>query len=240
MTHPRGLTVMHAFTAIVEADPTLPLITFYDDSSGERVELSGATLANWVAKTANLLVDGLGLGIGQIATVRLPPHWQSAAVLLGCWSAGLIVDVHDGSAADVAFVTTAGDSATPADETFALSLAPLGLPFPAGPPVGTHDFTVEVRGYGDQLPAIAAAPEQAALIDGTTHAELLSTAAAQAVPRSSRVLIDGDADPDPRAWLVAPLAAGASIVLCRHLDQALLAGRLATERAQLYPPSTEE
>ncbi len=239
MTHPRGLTVMHAFTAIVGADPTAPLMTFYDDRTGERVELSGATLGNWVAKTANLLVDGHGLGPGQIATVRLPPHWQSAAILLGCWSAGLIVDLTGGTAADVAFVTTSELPLPPADETYALSLAPLGLPFPSGPPAGTHDFTLEVRGYGDQLPPIAAAPDQLALIDGTNHADLLSTAVAQAVS-ASRVLIDGDADPDPRTWLVAPFAAGASVVLCRHLDRAGLASRLAAERAQLYPPSTEE
>ena len=44
-------------------DPARPLLTWYDDGTGERVELSGATLGNWVAKTANLLVDGCGLGI---------------------------------------------------------------------------------------------------------------------------------------------------------------------------------
>src|SRR5215468_371295 len=68
-------------------DPAQPLITWYDDATGDRAELSGATLANWVAKTANLLVDGGGLGPGDRAAVLLPPHWQTAAVLLGCWSA---------------------------------------------------------------------------------------------------------------------------------------------------------
>src|SRR5688572_1993126 len=86
-------TVVDAFATAVGTDPTRPLVTFYDDATGERVELSGATLANWVAKTANLLVDGHGLGAGDIAAVRLPPHWLSAAVLLGCWSAGLAVDL---------------------------------------------------------------------------------------------------------------------------------------------------
>ncbi len=37
------------------SDPGRPLVTFYDDATGERVELSVATFANWVAKTANLL-----------------------------------------------------------------------------------------------------------------------------------------------------------------------------------------
>ena len=34
-----------------------PVVTFYDDATGERVELSAATYANWVAKTAGLLQD---------------------------------------------------------------------------------------------------------------------------------------------------------------------------------------
>ena len=33
------------------ADASMPLLTYYDISTGERVELSGTTTANWVAKT---------------------------------------------------------------------------------------------------------------------------------------------------------------------------------------------
>jgi uncharacterized protein (TIGR03089 family) len=236
MTGSRISTIVHAFTAAVATDATRPLITFYDDATGERVELSGASLANWVAKTANLLVDGLGLGPGQIAAVRLPPHWQTAAILLGCWSAGLTVELAGSGTADVAFVTAEVDPRPAADETYALSLAPLGLPFRPGPPPGTVDFTLEVRGYGDQFAGNAAVPGQRAL-DGSTHAELLDTAAALAPPTGARLLIDGEAHPDPRSWLVAPVATGASVVLCRHLDQTLLGTRLDTERAQPWPPT---
>ena len=38
-------------------NPGRPFITFYDDATGERVELSVTTYANWVAKTASLLAD---------------------------------------------------------------------------------------------------------------------------------------------------------------------------------------
>ena len=238
MTGPPFRTVVHAFTSAIAADATQPFITFYDDATGERVELSGATLANWVAKTANLLVDGMALGPGDVAAVRLPPHWQTAAILLGCWSAGLTVDVSGSAAADVAFVTAEVDPRPVAEETYAVSLAPLGLPFRPGPPQGTVDFSVEVRGYGDQFPGNAALPGQAAL-DDATHAELLAAGAARAVPRGVRVLIDADADPDPRSWLVAPLVAGGSVVLCRHLDRSKLTTRLETERAQLWPSSTQ-
>ena len=87
----RSLTAMpddiasRASPARSRRDPTRPLLTWYDDATGERTELSGATLANWVAKTANLLVDGLGLGPGdRAARVRCrrtgrPPACCSAA-----------------------------------------------------------------------------------------------------------------------------------------------------------------
>ncbi|MBA3251958.1 MAG: TIGR03089 family protein, partial [Geodermatophilaceae bacterium] len=67
----------------VAADGAAPLITYYDDDTGERTELSAVTLANWVAKTANLWQDGLDVEPGQRVAVLLPPHWQTAAVLLG-------------------------------------------------------------------------------------------------------------------------------------------------------------
>ena len=72
-------TIPQVFAASIRRDPASPLLTFYDDASGDRTELSGATLDNWVSKTANLLVDGLGLGPGDVAAVLLPPHWQTAA-----------------------------------------------------------------------------------------------------------------------------------------------------------------
>ncbi|HKV19317.1 MAG TPA: TIGR03089 family protein, partial [Mycobacterium sp.] len=68
---------------IMNRDPVGPRITYYDDAKGERIELSTVTLANWAAKTANLLRDELGAGPGSRVAVLLPAHWQTAAVLLG-------------------------------------------------------------------------------------------------------------------------------------------------------------
>ena len=45
-----------------------------------------------------------------------------------------------------------------------------------------------------------------------------------------RVLIDADTYPDPRDWLLAPLSAGASIVLCRNTDPTRTANRAESER----------
>ena len=225
-------TVVTAFAAVIASDATRPLVTYYDDATGERTELSGATLANWVAKTANLLVDGLGLGTGDRAALALPPHWQTAAVLLGCWSAGLAVDLGPSATrAQVGFATADRLGEIRADETYALALDPFGLGFRTGAPAGAQDFNEVVRGYGDRFsPVVPVGPATVALAGGATHADLV--AAAPPAEPGARLLIDADAHPDPTYWLVAPLLAGASVVLCRNLDRARVAERLAAERAR--------
>jgi uncharacterized protein (TIGR03089 family) len=223
--------------ATVAIDPTQPLLTYYDDASGERTELSGATLANWVSKTANMVIDNGGLVIGDRAALGLPPHWQCAAVLLGCWSAGLIV-IPEPAPADVAFVFV--ENAThewPATERYALNLHPLALPM-RDVPDGYLDFNTEVRAYGDHFyPIEPVLPPADALTEGGrdwTHSALVMDAAERARRLGidgGRVIIDADVHPDPRDWLLAPLSAGASIVLCRNTDPMRTAGRAESERA---------
>ena len=70
---------------LLGADRMGPRITHYDDATGERIELSTVTLANWAAKTANLLREEFGVGPGSRVAVLLPAHWQTLAVLLGAW-----------------------------------------------------------------------------------------------------------------------------------------------------------
>jgi uncharacterized protein (TIGR03089 family) len=210
-------------------DPAQPVLTWYDDGTGERVELSGLTLANWVAKTANLLVDGCGLGSGDRATVVLPPHWQTAAVLLGCWTAGLSV----GDSGAVVFATEALDSA--AADRFLLGLAPMGLPIRGALPPGWLDYVAEVRGHGDHFAPVTPVRPESLGLAGETHGSLVTRAAARAgelgIPVGGRVLIDAGGHPDPVDWLLAPLAARASVVLCKDLDETAREGRAAAERA---------
>jgi uncharacterized protein (TIGR03089 family) len=224
-----GGTAARLLAAAVTADPAGPLLTYYDDATGERTELSAATLDNWVAKTANLLVDGHALGPGDRAAVLLPPHWQTAAVLLGCWSAGLTVSgTLAGGHVEIAFVAAdrLDGARGGADEVYGLSLAPLAAPMRPGPPPGVSDYPVEVRAYGDSYSGPPTPPGP------TAGAEpgFAGRAAALGIRAGDRVLIDAAAHPDPVDWLLAPLAAGASIVLCGHLDRAKLARRVKEER----------
>ncbi|ABP53415.1 TIGR03089 family protein [Salinispora tropica] len=217
----------------IAPDPTRPLLTWYDDATGERTELSGATCANWVAKTANLLVDGVGLAPGDTAGVLLPPHWQTAAVLLGCWSAGLTVaDSPDD--VDVLFVATgrvAEADRSYAGDRYLLALDPFARPLREVPP-GYADFASEVRTHGDHFGAPAPG--------GPAQAELAARAAARAtdlgLTPGTRVLIDVDRYPDPVDWLLAPLTANASTVLVAHPDASRLGARAVAERTTLTLP----
>ena len=82
------------FAALVQellrADGSRPLVTFYDDATGERVELSVVTYANWVAKTAGLVQDELGLERGDRVHVDLPTHWLTPVWLGAAWTVGLV------------------------------------------------------------------------------------------------------------------------------------------------------
>ncbi|HLL66237.1 MAG TPA: TIGR03089 family protein [Micromonosporaceae bacterium] len=242
-----GSAIRALFAGVVAADPSRPMHTFYDDDTGERTELSGATMDNWVAKTANLLVDGCGLGEGDVAGVWLPPHWQTAAVLVGCWSAGLTVAYGAPSDAGIAVafasleaIEAGGSRISAAPDRYALGLAPLGAPLRSVVP-GWLDYIAEVRIHGDSFAGAPVNPGSPARLEAS--GELIGSAevAAQALARAaefgiapgSRVLVDGDAYPDPRDWLLPALAVGASTVLCVHVDPTKLVARAASEQVDL-------
>ncbi|MDJ0380667.1 TIGR03089 family protein [Streptomyces sp. G-G2] len=227
------------------ADPGRPLVTFYDDATGERIELSVTTFANWVAKTANLLQGDLGAEPGDRLALLLPAHWQSAVWLIACASVGVTVEV-GGDPADADLVVSGPDTLEEAracsGERVALALRPLGGRFPQ-PPAGFADYAVEVPGQGDQFaPFVPVDPEGAALRVGgraLSYVQLVDRARADAAERGlsggSRVLsgLGFDTWEGLSAGLFAPLAAGGSAVLCRHLDQlseAALATRAESER----------
>ena len=228
------------------ADPGRPLITFYDDATGERVELSVATFANWVAKTANLLQGDLSAEPGDRLALLLPAHWQTAVWLLACSSVGVVADVC-GDPAKADLVVSGPDSLDAAracsGERVALALRPLGGRFPQAPE-GFADYAVEVPSQGDRFaPYAPVDPDEPALAVGgageLTGAELVERALADASARGlapgSRLLsgLSYDSWEGLSSGLYAPLAAGGSVVLCRHLDRLAdggLAKRIEDER----------
>ncbi|GAA4540355.1 TIGR03089 family protein [Pseudonocardia xishanensis] len=225
-------------TPILRAAPARPLVTFYDDATGERIELSAVTTANWVAKTANLLRDECDVEPGGRVAVLLPAHWQTASVLLAAWSCGAEV-VAEPAEADWVFCdrdrVDLALAAEPADGVVALSLDAFGRGID-GLPQGVIDFATEVRLHGDEFVPWEPVPDTAAALAGTTVAEILARATARAadlgLTADSRVLSTKDwvGTPGLVDGLLAVLAAGASLVQVANPDPARLDRKYESER----------
>jgi uncharacterized protein (TIGR03089 family) len=221
---------------LMASDPAGPRITYYDDKTGERIELSTATLANWAAKTANLLRDELGAGPSSRVAVMLPAHWQTAAVVFGIWWIGAEVVLRAGVEADVALCTRdrladAGDAAG-MGEVAVLSLDPFGKAAP-DLPVGVTDYATAVRVHGDQI-----SPERVpgAALDGRSVDEVLAgaraSAAAQGITGSDRVLSTATWNTADELTdnLLAVFTVGASLVQVANPDAAAMDRRRQTEK----------
>ncbi|TQC41631.1 TIGR03089 family protein [Rhodococcus sp. WS4] len=217
---------------ILKNDPAGPRVTFYDDATGERVELSALTLANWAAKTANLLRDEFALEPGARVAVLLPAHWQTAAVLLGAWWAGAEVVLEPDADADVALVSAQHlDDVEDVPEVAALSLDAFGRPVP-DLPIGITDYATSVRVHGDQFRPTVAGPALAGKSVDDVLAAAHASAEARGITGTDRVLSEKAWDsPDALIdGLVAVFAAGASLVQVTNPDAAAQSRRVDTEK----------
>lgn len=219
---------------LLKTDPMGPRITYYDDATGERIELSTVTLANWAAKTANLLRDELGAGPGTRVAVLLPAHWQTAAVLLGVWWIG--AEAVLSGPADLALCTAErleeADEAVAGGEVAVLSLDPFGKPAP-DLPIGVTDYATAVRVHGDQY---VAEPRPGAALDGRSVEDVLAAAADSAAALN---LTAGDRVMSALPWstadevvanLLAVFVVGASLVQVSNPDLSALERRRTTEK----------
>jgi uncharacterized protein (TIGR03089 family) len=236
-------------------EPATPFLTYYDDRTGERVELSYATFANWVAKTTHLLRDDLGVGPGSRVQLALPSHWQSFTLAVAAWAVGATVVPVDDPA------TLTGDGVVVTDEAglaavlprreelgfgdvLALSLRPMGAGLTAVRP-GVVDYALEVAAHGDDLPAPSSegmADETAVVVGDApvTVGALLDLAVDQAAAHDlgpeDRVLVvigDGLLDDGLLAGGLACFVAGAGMVLCLGIRGVDLPGRATTERVSV-------
>jgi uncharacterized protein (TIGR03089 family) len=233
---PEGL-----FAAIVAEQPGRPFVTFYDEATGERSELSARSLANWVAKTYFLITDELTLGVGDRALVALPAHWIALPVLLGCWTAGL--DVVGAGVADVAFVTPASlGCAAGSSDVLAVNPDAAARGFDGAPPAGATDYVASVRPQPDAWATVHASAEGGdAALDGVSRADIVAAARGRAgdlgLAAGARVLTTADWQ-SPSDWLDAvlvPLVLGGSVVIVRNGDEATVERRVQQERAVRLP-----
>lgn len=248
-------SVTHPLTRVTEdsvAGVEPPLLTYCDDATGERTELSATALGGLAARTATLLRQECGLGPGDRAAVLLPPHWQTAAVLLGAWAAGVTVSFRPWATAglaptepddepfDAVFVSQRRleswlEAVPPGRHRFVLGLAPRGAVL-TEVPAGYRDYLADLYRQPESPPGSGAVRRtDPASPDGTSYRQwgevAHGIAASLGLRPGDRALVDVARQEQPVTWLLAPLSAGASIVLCANLDPATVDARVAAEGA---------
>ncbi|MEN2742986.1 TIGR03089 family protein [Sinomonas halotolerans] len=214
------LDLLHQLRAGNSASPRL---TWYGPD-GERVELSGRVLDNWVAKTSNFLTEELDAERGTRVRIDLPGHWKSAVLALAAWQAGAVV-VDDGDA-DLVFTAApdagagAGTQAqTPAGTgtQVAVALPALAMSFPGPLPAGTLDYAALVRQFADSYepfdPPLGS--DEALRTAGSSYTQsALMSGFASGAPARARVLVGADGSlPQVLAGLLGAWAADGSAVL---------------------------
>jgi len=215
-----------------------PLLTWYDLDHGQRTELSGRTFANWVDKSANLLVSMDVDEFPRVANTVLitnPGHWVGLVWTMATWQLGgcVVAMPREGLAStdllDAAVVGPEDPHPVPGVETVACSLHPLGGPFDRKP-LGVTDYA-EVLSQPDvhwRVPATRPVCFETDL--GHSWDDL-----AQVEPSDDRRLLRAGLDP----WrtvvegLVAPLLGqGSAVVTVGGTDEQVerIAGQERTTR----------
>lgn len=223
----------------VARSPGAPLVTFYDEGSGERVELSFATYANWVAKTGSLLQDELGLARGALVAVDLPTHWLATVWLGAAWSLG--VAVGDASLASEADLVVCGPQALDTHaagtaDVVACSLLPMGARFRSPLPTGVTDFGEVVWSQPDSLLVLdPVSPQDTAWREASTSLDHTALLAMPDAPTGRLVTQVSPVSRGGLARFVGPLLSGTGTVWVAGAAAARLGALADSERADVDP-----
>jgi uncharacterized protein (TIGR03089 family) len=228
---------------ILRSDPAAPRVTFYEDTSGstkgERIELSGKVLANWVSKAGNALQDEYAAGPGSVIRLCLPPHWRALYWALAVWSVGATVDLSGELSADLLICADPSLATTlePApDDVVLVTLDALARVHTGPVPAGAMDEARELATFGDQFAAIAdPAPDDVALVSRGGRTQYEDVVPHRDWPANPRVSVAGDLT-DVLESTLATWAVDGSVVLARNGQRAggePRPERLASERVTL-------
>jgi len=228
---------------ILRSDPAQPRVTFYEDTpgptQGERIELSGKVLANWISKAGNALQDEYDLGPGSVVRLCLPPHWRAVYWAFAVWSVGATLDLVGGPVPNLLICQDPDLIATleaAPDDVVLVTLAALARAHSEPVPAGAMDEARELATYGDQFAALAdPSPEDLALITAGAHTAYRGVVPETSWPAKARVNVAGDLTQVLESTLAA-WAVDGSVVLSRADHRAggePPADRLASEHVTL-------
>ena len=208
---------------ILRSDPARPRVTFYEDTAGptqgERIELSGKVVANWISKAANALADEYDLGPGSVVRLSLPPHWRALYWAFAVWSVGGTLDCAGGPTPDLLICDDpdlAAKLAPPPGDVVLVTLAALARVHPGPVPAGAMDEARELATYGDQFTVMAdPSPDDLALITKGAQTTYRSVVPQGDWPARTRVSLAGDLQSVLESTLAA-WAIDGSVVLARN------------------------
>lgn len=150
-------TPWQALTASVARDNASPRVTFYErtpgPTHGERIELSGKVLLNWVSKAANMLTEEFDVEPGTRVALHIPAqHWRTQYWALAVWACGgsvLFSDCEQGeSPAEADVLITCCPVAGVADQ-IVVTLPALARAASEAVPSGAFDEAKEISTYSD-------------------------------------------------------------------------------------------
>lgn len=218
-----------------------PLVTAYDEATGERTELSVTTYANWVAKTSSFLVEEMDLVRGDRLRIDLPAHWLGPVFLGAAWLAGLVTTEGDDADAVVCGPTTVQAWAGSIDPSrvVACSLLPMAVRFASAVPARVRDFGIEVWSQPDAfVPWDPPAADDLAT-DLLTHEQVWRQAAAGSLlSDGGRLLSEANpTSPSGLATFTEPLVTQGSLVLVTHAVPARLDAIFDTEQCTARFPA---
>lgn len=222
--------------AALRPDSTPALIWYGPD--GERVELSGRVLDNWVAKTANLLAEELDAEPGTVIRLAMPPHWRSVVWALAGWQTGATLTVGaaaagGGTEPDVVVSNEIDQLGNGPAYQVAVAEGALALGWPGALPEGVLDYAAEVRSYGDVFMGMGSAESSATALE-YDGGSLTFEALLDREPVSRNILIPAKSD-----WFttlteaVTTWLGGGTVVLCHpsvHDTAKLVASERITEQ----------
>lgn len=181
------------FTAFISslARRQSPALLWYS-APGERIELSGRVLDNWVSKSANFMVDECELDAAQQYTLTPQVHWRSLVLLLAGLRVGARLTFEgagEGSQVHAAF-SPAEIEQSAAEYPVLVDRGPLSMRFMGQVPANTTDYCAEVRSHSDAYSGFSLPNESDAAFEGLTYRELMQRVAARAAQLSQFTAAD--------------------------------------------------
>lgn len=175
-------TTLNRFFEKLSSQQTPALIWY--SAAGERIELSGRVLMNWVDKSANLLVEECELAPDEGFDLQAPLHWRTIVLGLAALRVGALLQQDEPLVATVCTEQEAGYTNDPA-YLLAVDRAPLALSYTGDlRALAPHaeevlDYCALVRSFGDQYSGLLP-DDLAEIIEGFSYAEAYEQVLAQA------------------------------------------------------------